>query len=257
MIAGSTLELIARAIGDTFTPGQLPRFFVESGIPNEFVPPDVVGDKWRYCHTVLESLLEGGSAARRALREFIGAWLSDQLLESPPASARRRVVDRLARQGWHVNDMVLVIGERTTADPSVVAPLYRDARVAALHPNIRQVAERYLESGHSEVAIFEAFKAINNCVKELTDLDLDGARLMGEAMRDHDPRIQFGDLTTQTGRDIQTGLRSIFMGVVSGIRNPDAHEQFRSLSDEEAFEELSLASMLMRRLDAATVTGRP
>ena len=43
------------------------------------------------------------------------------------------------------------------------------------------------------------------------------------------------------------------MGVTRGIRNPDAHEQFRPLNEEESFEELSLASMLMRRLDAAKI----
>jgi uncharacterized protein (TIGR02391 family) len=128
-------------------------------------------------------------------------------------------------------------------------------RIASLHATIRQVAERYLDRGAPEVAIFEAFKAINNRVKEMTGLDSDGQDLMTKAIGDTNPLIQFGDLTKESGRNVQAGFRFIFMGVVRGIRNPDAHEQFRPLNDEEAFEELSLASMLMRRLDAAIRKG--
>lgn len=254
MIVGSTLEEIGRALGDTFTAAQLPRFFTESQVPSEFVPTEVVGDKWMYCMRVMEGLLDGGSATRRSLREFIGRWLSDQLQESPTNSVRRRVVEKLARQGWHVRDGVLVVGPRSTADASALAPLYRDARTGTLHPDIRQVAERYLDSGHPEVAIFEAFKAVNKRVKDATGLPSDGTTLMGTAMSDTNPLVRFGDLSTQTGRDIQTGLRFMFMGAVSSLRNPDAHEQFRQLGEQEAFEELSFASMLMRRLDAADIT---
>jgi uncharacterized protein (TIGR02391 family) len=156
-----------------------------------------------------------------------------------------------------VKDGVLVIGERTTADAGALAPLEKDARIAALHPEVRQVAEKYLDSGHPEAAIFEAFKAINNRVKTMTGIDDDGQSLMSTTMRDKNPLITFGDLTTETGRNIQAGVRFLFMGAVSGIRNPDAHDQFRVRTDEEAFEELSLASLLMRRLDTATVTTRP
>jgi hypothetical protein len=71
------------------------------------------GDKWQFSFTVLAGLTEGGGEARRALRQFIGAWLSERLLESPSNTARRQVVERLHRQGWHVKDGVLVIGARS------------------------------------------------------------------------------------------------------------------------------------------------
>jgi hypothetical protein len=46
---------------------------------------------------------------------------------------------------------------------------------------------------------------------------------------------------------------SLFKGAVQGIRNPDAHEQFKPLDEEEGLEDLAFASMLMRRLDGAKV----
>jgi uncharacterized protein (TIGR02391 family) len=252
-ITGMTLEEIARAIGDTYTGSQLPRYLRESGIPEQFIPAEVTGSKWEYVLGIFEALHDGGSAARRALREFIGGWLEGRYHTPPRPEVRKRISALLAAQGWRVHDGRLVIGERTADMVGALTPLGQDARIAALHADVREVADRYLESGHPEVAIFEAFKAINNRVRAMTGLDLDGSKLMGEAFADSDPPIVLGDLSTETGKSIQAGFRFLFMGAVRGIRNPDAHELFKALDAEEALETLAFASMLMRRLDAAEV----
>ncbi len=252
-IYGTTLEQIARSIGDVFTGAQLPRFLRESGVPNEFIPSDVTGSKWEYVLQVLESLHEGGSAARRVLREFIGRWLGNLLHTLPTEEIRKRVEVQLAQQGWHVRDNRLVIGERQPAAPEKVSRAGRRARVAMLHPAIQQVAYRYIEMDALEVAIFEAFKAVNNRVRELSKLQLDGSELMGKAFQDSEPPIRLADLSTDTGRNIQSGFRFLFMGAVRGIRNPDAHELFEPLDEEDAMERLAFASMLMRRLDEASM----
>ena len=254
-ITGMTLEEIARAIGDTYTASQLPRYLRESGIPEEFIPAEVAGNKWEYVLGVFEALHDGGSAARRALREFIGGWLQGHYHTPPRPEVRKRITALLAAQGWHVRDGRLVIGERTADVVGTLTPLGQDARIAALHADVREVADRYLESGHPEVAIFEAFKAINNRVKAMTGLDLDGSKLMGEAFADTNPPITLGDLSTETGRNVQAGFRLLFMGAVRGIRNPEAHELFKALDAEEALETLAFASMLMRRLDEAQVNN--
>ncbi len=250
MITGLTLEEIARSIGDTYTVAQLPRYLRESGIPTEALPPSITGDKWQYVFDVLSALHEGGSATRRALREFIGGWLAGRYHAPPPAEVRKRIISLLGQQGWHVRDGRLIIGERLHVEPGTVTPLGRDARLAALHADIRQVTERFVDE-HLDVAIFEAFKAVNNRVKGMTGFDLDGSKLMDAALAGTSPKIQFADLSSQTGRDVQQGLHFLFRGAVQGIRNPEAHEQFKPLDEEEGLEELAFASMLMRRLDNA------
>ena len=95
---------------------------------------------------------------------------------------------------------------------------------------------------------------MNKRVKEMTGLDADGSDLMARAFADKDGPLQIGG-SDDTGRNIQAGYRFLFMGAVRGIRNPDAHELFVPLSDEEAFELLGLASLLMRRLDAVAERG--
>lgn len=253
-ISGLTLTEIADSIVQVFTQSQLPTFLVESGIGKEWVPVPDQGDISGYVKNVLLALHDGGGAARRTLRHFIGAWLSGELHEPPDEEARRGIVEHLGRQGWQVPKGVLVVGARTTGSGASTSPLYRDARIASLHPQTRAVAKRYLSRESPEVAVFEALKAIVGRVKDETGLDLDGTKLMGEAMSDRDPRVRFGDLNTQTGRDFQAGSRFMFMGAVGSMRNPDAHQSFRELTEEQAFEELSVASLLMRRLDEAVIT---
>ena len=84
----------------------------------------------------------------------------------------------LARSGWTIKDGRLVIAQRHVGDVPDASPVGREARIAALNPAIRQVADRYLDSGHPEVAIFEAFKAVTARVKELTGMTVEGADLM-------------------------------------------------------------------------------
>jgi uncharacterized protein (TIGR02391 family) len=97
--------------------------------------------------------------------------------------------------------------------------------------------------------VFEAAKAVNNRVKAMTDLEGDGAGLMGKVFSSDKPQLILADLTTVTGRDIQDGYRLLFMGAQRAIRNPAAHEPFADVDEDETFELLGLASHLMRRLD--------
>ena len=206
-ITGMTLEEIARAIGDTYSGSQLPRYLHASGVPDQCIPAEVQGNKWAYVLGVFETLHDGGSATRRALRQFIGGWLEGRYHTPPRSEVRKRIVALLAAQGWHVHDGRLVIGERTFDVVGALAPLGQDARIAALHTDVREVADRYLESGHPEVAIFEAFKAVNNRVKAMTGLDLDGASLMGEAFKDANPPLALADLSTELAIHFATPIR--------------------------------------------------
>jgi uncharacterized protein (TIGR02391 family) len=250
-ITGRTLDELAQSIVPTFTTkAQLHRFLSDSGIPEEWLDSDSA-DGAGYISSVLDRLQEGGSEARRILRIFIGQWLDGDLCVPPADDARRRIVALLGRQGWHVYEGRLVIGERTRDSDGVLTPKGRDVRLAGLHPTIREVARPYVESEHPGAAIFEAAKAVSVRVKQMSGLDIDGTDLMAKAFGGDTPRILLGDLSTTTGRDEQEGYRLIFMGTMRAIRNPKAHEPFENLPSDEAFERLGLLSLLMHKLDEA------
>jgi uncharacterized protein (TIGR02391 family) len=199
---------------------------------------------------VLIGLDQWGSEGRRILRSFIGAWLDDRFISGPTDELRDDLVEKLARRGWYIPDGNLVIGDPAKGK-RVPSPVLRDARLAALHPDILAVAQKLFRDGHEAAAVFEAAKSVHNRVKNMTSLSGDGAGLMGNAFRDDQPAPVLADLTTQTGKDIQAGYR-FFMGSQHAIRNPAAHEQFGKMDDDEAFELLGLASHLMCKLDAAS-----
>lgn len=257
LIPGSSLEAIARAIGEEYTDSQVPRFLRESGIPDALALQPWNVERWEFVLGVFDQLGAGGAAGRRDLRTFIGRWLDGDLQFQPEQELRSHLLAQFARQGWQVRNGRLVIGDRVRPTEPAASTLSRETRrVADLHPAIRQVAARYLDSGQLEVAIFESFKAVIRKVKDLSGLDMDGSDLMTKAFNGNPPPIQFGDSSTELGRDIQEGYRFIFMGAIRAIRNRDAHQPFQPLSEQEALEELGLISLLLRRLDASSSPGQ-
>lgn len=212
--------------------------------------PQVDADRGVFAYAVLIGLDMWGSEGRRILRSFIGAWLDNRMNSGPTEELRGKLVEQLARRGWYVVEGNLVIGEPARGTRTR-GPVLRDARLAALHPQILEVAEQLLRDEHRAAAVFEAAKAVNNRVKAMSGLTGDGAGMMGDAFKGKQPALELADLTAQTGKDVQAGYRFLFMGSQQAIRNPAAHEQFREMDDDEAFELLGLASHLMRKLDAA------
>jgi uncharacterized protein (TIGR02391 family) len=258
-ISALILQQIALAIAEEYAPQQILVFLDEAGIPLDRLPlheetPDVRGDPRGFVCGVLIALDAWGSEGRRILREFIGSWLDDRFISGPTDELRIDLVEKLARRGWYVVDGNLVIGEPAKGK-RVRSPVLREARLAALHPEVLAVAEQLFRDEHQAAAVFEAAKAVHNRVKTMTGLSGDGAGLMGNAFKDDQPALVLADLATQTGKDMQAGYRFLFMGSQSAIRNPAAHEQFGEMGDDEAFELLGLVSRLMRKLDEAVRTG--
>ena len=74
---------------------------------------------------------------------------------------------------------------------------------------------------------------------------------MRKAFSAQSPIIQLNKLKSESEKNEQRGYMDIYAGVMSGIRNPRAHEHKLQDKPEEALELLVLANHLMRRLEAA------
>jgi uncharacterized protein (TIGR02391 family) len=124
-----------------------------------------------------------------------------------------------------------------------------------IHKDIIRVAKNKFEDEYYADAVESAFKEINKRVREIvknkTGEELDGASLMYKALSERNPIVVLDDLSSETGRNIQKGYMQIFAGVMTGIRNPKAHENI-TISRERAIHFIFLASLLMYRLDEAT-----
>lgn len=123
-----------------------------------------------------------------------------------------------------------------------------------IHPAISGLCKSRFDAGHFADSIETAFKHINQTVKikvkKKTGNELDGSSLMNTAFSPKTPIISLDDLSTENGRNIQTGYMQIFAGSMTGIRNPKAHDII-NIDRERAIHFLFLASLLMYKLDEA------
>jgi|GEM_PF-3179975 len=123
-----------------------------------------------------------------------------------------------------------------------------------LHPDVARVARGRFESGHFADSVEAALKEVNSAVKrrvkDATGQETDGSRLMEGAFSSTNPVIKLGDLSTESGKNIQSGYQRLFSGAMVGIRNPKAHENIE-IDANRAMHFLFLASLLLHKLDEA------
>lgn len=118
------------------------------------------------------------------------------------------------------------------------------------HPRIREASERLFKNNHYAQAILEAFKAVNNFVKEKSGKqEWDGKNLMTKVFRRENPIIRFNELKTVSEKDEQEGFMFLFMGAIVGIRNPKAHDNIIQTDPYKTLEYLSFASLLAKKVD--------
>lgn len=121
-----------------------------------------------------------------------------------------------------------------------------------IHPDLPTKVRQLFDDGHPEQSVFEAFKFIEKDVKRLSRLrGKTGYQLMMDAFNENSPKVQLNGLTTESEIDEQKGFKFIFAGAATGIRNPRGHEVDIGDTPDEALDYLALASLLLRRLDAA------
>ena len=121
-----------------------------------------------------------------------------------------------------------------------------------IHPDLPTRVRKLFDDGHWEQAVFEAFKFIEKEVKRISGLrGKTGYKLMMDAFNENSPKVKLNGLATESEIDEQMGFKFIFTGAATGIRNPRGHEVDIGDTPDEALDYLALASLLLRRLDAA------
>lgn len=123
-----------------------------------------------------------------------------------------------------------------------------------VHPKIKVLVFEKFIGKHYADCVETAFKEINSRLKEIYKKqkgeEKDGTSLMTSIFSEKNPVLCFEDISTQSGKDVQTGYMQIFAGAMQGIRNPKAHENLY-IQKEAAIKRLVLASLLMDKVDEA------
>ena len=242
------LQRIAEIVGGTYAPGRLRLFLEDSGLPSDMIPSLDGVPVDGLCE--LFSLFDGTASQRRALRTFLGKWLSQTLPSGPNQDEEKELLAELARQGWHLRNERLVRGEPVRR--ATLAPFLGGDLLSNFHPQIQEAARGPFNDGHRAAAVLAALIAIELRVRDLLDgTDRLGVALMGDAFDTDRPALAINGLADGDDRDEQRGFAFIFKGAMLGVRNPKAHGRWEELEERRALDYLGLASLLMRRLDDA------
>ena len=165
------------------------------------------------------------------------------------ASAMGNMLRSLGEAGYEI---------RRVAPPEAVAEPRDRFEELVTDQQLQQVSGPLFHDSHYARAVEEAFKCLNNAVKDKSGItQQDGAGLMRTAFSANSPMLRLNALQFTSDRDEQQGYMDIYAGSMTGIRNPRAHQHDLVDEPEVALELLVLANHLMRKLDAATKPESP
>ncbi|NIJ08120.1 uncharacterized protein (TIGR02391 family) [Sphingomonas vulcanisoli] len=144
---------------------------------------------------------------------------------------------------------------RMLALPSPTAEGSEPASVFArliTEPEIHGVASDLFASGHYNLSVSEAYKAVDKFVaSRVPHLNQNGTSLMDQTFSPKSPYLRWTKMLTTSEQDEQQGYHRLFSGAMLGIRNPTTHEFGWVDEPELALELIVFAQHLLRKAKAA------
>ena len=128
-----------------------------------------------------------------------------------------------------------------------------------VHPDVLKFCRAELVQDNYFHAVLEASKSVAQKIRDKTDLTSDGSKLVDEALGiggNQLPFLAFNTLQTNSEISEHRGLANMLRGLFGAFRNPTAHEPKITwrVTEQDALDILTFASLLHRRLDDAVKT---
>lgn len=166
----------------------------------------------------------------------------------------RRLQEHLFEEGL-ARSVLALPAPRMLALPSPTGEDSEPASVFArliTEPEIRGVAADLFMSGHYNLSVAEAYKAVDKFVGDrVPTLMQNGTTLMEQAFSPSGPHLQWSNMETTSQIDEQKGYHRLFTGAMLGIRNPTTHEFGWVDEPELALELIVFAQHLLRKAKSA------
>jgi len=256
----SELEAIAQALADTsegLTGGEIGHLLATLKMSD----PMPTLTKWKRLHNAFVQR-QNHSQNRRAILEFIRQAMKPERYARGAARyepMRANVNRALAFVGLAVDDAGKVsevaqaetLGEATRRAQELRA----DLSSRGVHPDVLRFCRAELVADNYFHAVLEATKSIADKLRTRSGFTDDGGALVDRTLCGETPKISINPLLTESQKSEQKGFGNLVRGTFGMFRNPSAHEAriLWAMTKEDAEDLLSLASMIHRRLDAATV----
>jgi uncharacterized protein (TIGR02391 family) len=123
-----------------------------------------------------------------------------------------------------------------------------------VHHALPSKVKKLFDDGHYAESTFQAFKFVDKTIQKLSTAKGSGFKLMMTALNDESPLVQLTACKTETEKNEQKGYQFLFAGSMLAIRNPRGHEYDIEDSPDICLDHLSLASVLLRKLEQSGYT---
>lgn len=150
---------------------------------------------------------------------------------------------------------------RTISEAEAAADQLRRKLIQrGVHPEVLKFCRAELVEGNYFHAVLEASKSVAQKIRDKTGLTSDGAELVDEAFgigKKAYPVLAFNSLSTDSEQSEHKGLMNLMKGFFGTFRNPTAHAPRKAwkVTEQDALDMMTFASLLHRRLDEAVKTG--
>lgn len=126
-------------------------------------------------------------------------------------------------------------------------------------PEIKEVSSDLFASGHYNLSVSEAFKAVDKFIGDkVPNIRQTGTSLMDQVFTPTAPHLRWTDMNTESQIDEQKGYHRLYSGAMLGIRNPTTHEFGWVDEPELALELVVFAQHLLRKAKLAQINaGKP
>jgi uncharacterized protein (TIGR02391 family) len=257
------IEAIARALCDTagaLTGSEIGHLLEQCRIAD---PDPVATKRWRLHNAFAAS--QNGRQDRKAILAFIRKALkperhlgNEERFEQLRASVNRALafaglgVDERGKLHTVEQAQTISEAERRAND------LRADLVGRGAHPDVLRFCRSELVADNYFHAVLEAVKSIGDKLRARTGLTEDGQDLVSRALGGTPPMLAINPHRTDSEKSEQRGFANLVRGCFGMFRNPTAHEAriHWPIGKEDAEDLLTLASLIHRRIDAASMPPR-
>jgi uncharacterized protein (TIGR02391 family) len=259
---GTSIEAVAKILGEAMSGTQLTELLAQSRIANT----SEQSTKWR---RIYENVSRAQTAERTgsALVRFIRAAATPTRFANRAAEyneLRAQLNVTLAFHGLELRDdgrLYRRKAARTLSEAQRRAnSLTEKLQERGVHKEVLAFCEAELLQENYFHAVFESMKSVADRLRTMTGVEGDGSSLVDAACalgKRPVPPLAFNLLRNDTERNEHNGLAMLMKGMFGAFRNTTAHipKIKWEMSEDDALDIMTLASMIHRRLDRAHVTS--
>jgi len=257
--SASAVEQLCKVLADAVTGSQIPNLIAPLKAPES--PGDEQNTKWMRLFNAVSARQNQQQDGKPLLRLVSEVMAPVRFRSQADFDAARALVnERLLLSGFRVVEDGKVARVRAAVTLDEAQQRADDLRAElsrrAVHLDVLRFCRAELLQQNYFHAVLEASKSVADKLRGLARTTGDGSPLVDATCSlASGPRIAFNSLATEWERSEQTGVATLMKGLFSTFRNPAAHAPrvLWATSSQDALDMLTLASMLHRRLDEATV----